>query len=148
MLVDELESFASDGALAKQEQQALNEYQVNAKKLSDVRALVASDLSKKISQQMQRLSLTGGQFKVALQASEKNANGLETVEFLVAGHAGVEPRPLSKVASGGELSRISLALHVTLALNSVNENQNVSKKQNASQKQKVNPSTQLVLGLI
>ncbi len=142
--MNELESFASDGALAKQEQQALNEYQVNAKKLSDVRALVASDLSKKISQQMQRLSLTGGQFKVALQASEKNANGLETVEFLVAGHAGVEPRPLSKVASGGELSRISLALHVTLALNSVNENQNVSKKQNASQKQNAPQNEQLV----
>ena len=40
---------------------------------------------------------------------------METVEFLVAGHAGVEPRPLNKVASGGELSRISLALHVTTA---------------------------------
>ena len=42
-------------------------------------------------------------------------NGLETVEFLVAGHAGIEPRALNKVASGGELSRISLALHVTTA---------------------------------
>ena len=64
---------------------------------------------------MQRLSLSGGQFSVSLTACEPSATGLETVEFLVAGHAGVEPRPLNKVASGGELSRISLALHVTTA---------------------------------
>jgi DNA repair protein RecN (Recombination protein N) len=64
---------------------------------------------------MQRLSLSGGKFEVALQACEASSHGLETVEFLVAGHAGVEPRPLNKVASGGELSRISLALHVTTA---------------------------------
>ncbi len=52
---------------------------------------------------------------VALNACEAASHGLETVEFLVAGHAGVEPRPLNKVTSGGELSRISLALHVTTA---------------------------------
>ena len=121
--MDELESFANDGALAKQEQQALNDYQISAKKLSKNRQLAAKDLSVKISKQMQRLSLAGGQFNVNLQASEPNANGLETVEFLVAGHAGVDPRPLNKVASGGELSRISLALHVTLAMGSLNNNQ-------------------------
>ena len=111
----ELESFANDGALAKQEAEALSAYQALAKQLSAKRQESAKILSLKISTEMQRLSLSGGQFSVALPACEPSATGLETVEFLVAGHAGVEPRPLNKVASGGELSRISLALHVTTA---------------------------------
>ncbi len=111
----ELESFANDGALAKQEAEALSAYQSSAKQLSTKRRESAKILSQKISSEMQRLSLSGGQFSVSLQTCEASANGLETVEFLVAGHAGVEPRPLNKVASGGELSRISLALHVTTA---------------------------------
>ena len=110
-----VESFANDGLLAKQEQEALSAYQTTAKTLSQQRAQAAKTLSQKISLEMQRLSLSGGQFSVALTTCEASANGLETVDFLVAGHAGVEPRPLSKVASGGELSRISLALHVTTA---------------------------------
>ena len=117
--ISELEGFANDGALAKQEAQALALYQVSAKQLSVNRQKYANILSQKISVEMQRLSLSGGKFDVALNACEASVNGLETVEFLVAGHAGVEPRPLNKVASGGELSRISLALHVTLALNSL-----------------------------
>ena len=111
----ELESFANDGALAKQETEALSVYQTSAKQLSTKRQASAKILSQNISNEMQRLSLSGGQFSVALQACEPSANGLETVEFLVAGHSGVEPRLLNKVASGGELSRISLALHVTTA---------------------------------
>ena len=111
----ELESFANDGALAKQEAEALTAYQVSAKELSANREKSAKTLSQKISAEMQRLSLSGGKFDVALSACEASSNGLETVEFLVAGHAGVEPRALNKVASGGELSRISLALHVTTA---------------------------------
>lgn len=111
----ELESFANDGALAKLEAEALEDYQTFAKQLSVNRHVAAKTLSQKISAEMQRLSFSGGQFLVALNACEASTNGLETVEFLVAGHAGVEPRPLNKVASGGELSRISLALHVTTA---------------------------------
>ncbi len=111
----ELEGFANDGALAKQEAEALTIYQTSAKQLSNKRFDAAKTLSQKISTEMQRLSLSGGKFDVALTACEATSNGLETVEFLVAGHAGVEPRALNKVASGGELSRISLALHVTTA---------------------------------
>jgi DNA repair protein RecN (Recombination protein N) len=111
----ELESFANDGALAKLESEALTTYQTGAKQLSAKRQMAANTLSQKISAEMQRLSLSGGKFDVALQACEASSNGLETVEFLVAGHTGVEPRALNKVASGGELSRISLALHVTTA---------------------------------
>ena len=111
----ELATFANDGELAKQVEAALTQYMESAKILSDARQQASQELGTKISEEMQRLSLSGGQFKVALEPCEPSTNGLEQALFLVAGHAGVEPRPLSKVASGGELSRISLALHVTTA---------------------------------
>ena len=111
----ELEAFTNDGALAKQAVIALDECNRLAKKLSAGRALAANTLSEKITAEMQRLSLSGGQFVVQLSPQALAANGLEQVEFLVAGHAGVAPKPLSKVASGGELSRISLAIRVVTA---------------------------------
>ncbi|SDK39368.1 DNA replication and repair protein RecN [Methylophilus rhizosphaerae] len=110
-----LEGFADDGALAKQVQAAWQAYQQAAKQLSAQRQQAAKTLSQTITAQMQALSLKGGQFAIALTPGEAAAHGLEQVEFLVAGHAGVEPRSLNKVASGGELSRISLALQVTTA---------------------------------
>lgn len=111
----ELESFADDGALAKQVQAAWQAYQKQATELSAARQQAAQALSETITAQMQALSLKGGRFAVNLTVGEPAAYGLEQVEFLVAGHAGVEPRLLNKVASGGELSRISLALQVTTA---------------------------------
>ena len=111
----ELELFANDGELAKQEAQALSLYMQLANKLSEGRQLAAAKLSKQISAEMQRLSLSGGKFDVALTPQAPSANGLEQVEFLVAGHAGVATRPLNKAASGGELSRISLAIRVVTA---------------------------------
>jgi DNA repair protein RecN (Recombination protein N) len=63
---------------------------------------------------MQQLGMAGGRFDVDLVAQDAPQSfGLESAEFLVAGHAGSTPRPLSKVASGGELSRIALAIAVT-----------------------------------
>lgn len=111
----ELEAFADDGVLAKQVEAAWQKYHQQASQLSVLRQQAASQLAKTITAQMQALSLKGGQFAVALTPGEPAIYGLEQVEFLVAGHAGVEPRPLNKVASGGELSRISLALQVTTA---------------------------------
>jgi len=111
----ELEGFASDGVLAKHEAEALEMYHDSAKKLSTSRSQSSIVLSDKISAEMQRLSLSGGQFQVSITPCEMSSNGLEQIEFLVSGHTGMEPRPLNKVASGGELSRISLALHVTTA---------------------------------
>jgi DNA repair protein RecN (Recombination protein N) len=86
-----------------------------AGKLSLSRTQAAKQLSGKISAEMQRLALKGGSFSAVLTQQEPAATGLEAVEFLVAGHAGVELRPLAKVASGGELSRISLAIRVVTA---------------------------------
>lgn len=111
----ELESFSNDGDLAKQAIAAQAAYQHLAQQLSEVRRQAASSLSDKITLEMQRLSLSGGKFEVALAPQEAASTGLESIEFLVAGHAGVSPRSLAKVASGGELSRISLAIRVTTA---------------------------------
>jgi len=111
----ELSNFADDGALAEQERLAFSEYKKLAETLSTGRAGAAAMLHQKITAEMQRLSLSGGQFSVALTPVAPSVNGLEQVEFLVAGHAGVAPRSLSKVASGGELSRISLAIRVVTA---------------------------------
>jgi DNA repair protein RecN (Recombination protein N) len=76
------------------------------------RTKAATDLGKQVSKAMQTLAMEGGQFSVAMHASPAASHGLDQVEFLVAGHAGSTPRPLAKVASGGELARISLALSV------------------------------------
>ena len=71
-------------------------------------------LARAITQAMQGLGMQGGQFEVALRpASQPAQSGLDEVEFLVAGHAGSTPRPVGKVASGGELSRMALAIAVT-----------------------------------
>jgi len=88
------------------------EYLAQAQALSAARRKAAIDLSKQVSQAMQTLAMEGGQFSVALSEAAPSAHGQDLVEFLVAGHTGTTPKPLAKVASGGELARISLALSV------------------------------------
>lgn len=87
-------------------------YRAIAQTLSAARQATASRLAGQVTAAMQTLSMEGGSFRIELAACKPSAHGLETVEFLVAGHAGVAHRPLSRVASGGELARISLALSV------------------------------------
>ena len=98
--------------LRKQEEKLKAAYMAEAQKLSATRARAAQLLGDAVTRAMQELNMTGGRFEVALNACEPAAYGLEQVEFLVAGHAGVAARPLAKVASGGELARISLAISV------------------------------------
>ncbi|AXA92849.1 DNA repair protein RecN [Massilia sp. YMA4] len=98
--------------LRKQEAKLKVEYMAVAGQLSATRAAAAKALGEAVTQAMQDLNMTGGRFEVALHPAEPSAKGLEQVEFMVAGHAGVLPRPLAKVASGGELARISLAISV------------------------------------
>ena len=94
----------------KQEEAA---YLKLAKQLSQKRSKAALDLGKLVTAAMQDLSMAGGQLEISLiPLSEGGSNGLEQIEFLVAGHAGSTPRSLAKVASGGELARISLAISV------------------------------------
>ena len=87
-------------------------YEVAAQALSAARTKAALDLSKLVSKAMQTLAMEGGQFSILLHSAQAASHGQDLVEFLVAGHAGSTPRPLAKVASGGELARISLALSV------------------------------------
>lgn len=88
-------------------------YLKHAKQLSQKRSKAAAELSKLVTDAMQDLSMAGGQLVIALSPlNEGGSNGLEQIEFLVAGHAGSTPRSLAKVASGGELARISLAISV------------------------------------
>ena len=88
------------------------DYEAAARTLSAARAKAATDLGKQVSKAMQTLAMEGGQFSIAMHAGPPASHGQDQVEFLVAGHAGSTPRPLAKVASGGELARISLALSV------------------------------------
>lgn len=107
-----LQAAADIDALRAQAQAAQAQYDAAAAKLTTARRKVAKDLGKQVTQAMQTLAMQGGKFEPTLAAAAPSAHGNEHVKFLVAGHAGTTPRPLAKVASGGELSRISLALSV------------------------------------
>jgi DNA repair protein RecN (Recombination protein N) len=103
-------------ALQAAEEAALTQYQKVAKQLGDTRHKAAAALSKQVTTAMHELALAGGRLDIQLQAvSEPRAHGLEDVCFLVASHPGLPPGPLGKVASGGELSRISLAIQTALS---------------------------------
>jgi DNA repair protein RecN (Recombination protein N) len=121
-LTTELDSITGDDQrieTIKQElQQAQDNYQKQAAKLSASRLKYAKQLNKLISQSMHELSMENGQFEMALSNSENsppNPNGLDNINFLVTTNPGQPLQPLGKVASGGELSRISLAIQVITA---------------------------------
>lgn len=101
-------------ALQAQCAQAEKKYSVLANDLSKKRGSAAPKLSSAITQAMQGLGMSGGSFFVQIEPSDKpTSTGIDEITFLVAAHAGSTPRPVAKVASGGELSRISLAIAVT-----------------------------------
>lgn len=98
-------------ALEQKEGEAREAYLGLARKLGVKRKQAAVDLSRRVTEGMQTLAMGAGRFEVALEERpEGGAQGLEQVEFRVASHPGAALRPLSKVASGGELSRLSLAI--------------------------------------
>ena len=99
-------------ALRVQEEKWCAAYTSAAQTLSQGRAKAAQALSAAVTAAMQELSMVGGRFSIALTACDPAAYGMEQVDFLVAGHAGVALRSLAKVASGGELARIALAISV------------------------------------
>jgi len=110
----ELEIASNLETLVREEQQARASYFDLAAKLGAGRKKAAAKLGKEVTQAMQQLAMAGGKFEVALNPypPEGSVHGAELVEFLVAANPGVEARALAKVASGGELSRISLAIQV------------------------------------
>ena len=112
--LQKLDAAADLDKLERAEKHALSSYNAEAQQVSKLRAKAAPALAKAISLAMQGLGMQGGVFDVALHALEQPAQyGTEQAEFLVAGHSGTTPRPVGRVASGGELSRIALAIAVT-----------------------------------
>ncbi len=113
----ELQALDAATDLAALEHAAIaagDNWSMAAQAVSALRKKAAPRLAGAVTQAMQQLGMAGGRFEVVLlPQSEPQAFGLETVELRVAGHGGSTPRPLAKVASGGELSRLALAIAAT-----------------------------------
>ena len=110
----QLDAAADLDKLQREADAAHSAFMQEAKQVSKARSATAPKLAHAITDAMQGLGMEGGQFVVQLDAlAQPQHCGLEEVVFLVAGHAGSTPRPVAKVASGGELSRIALAIAVS-----------------------------------
>jgi len=112
----ELELAVNPDALRREVAAAQAQYAAVAKKLSAKRRSAAEALGKTVTAAMQQLAMAGGRFAVKVSALEEpGPTGLDEIEFEVASHPSLPLRPLAKVASGGELSRISLAIQLVAA---------------------------------
>src|SRR5690606_17643872 len=104
--------------LRKEQTAALESYRSLAAQLTARRQTAGRALAKDITARMQTLGMSGGRFQVEitpLESAEPAPHGLDQVEFRVTANPGQPLRPLAKVASGGELSRLSLAVQVCCA---------------------------------
>jgi DNA repair protein RecN (Recombination protein N) len=111
-----LEAAADLDALERRVADAETAWRKLARQVSTQRRRAAPPLAASVTAAMQTLGMDGGRFEIAfIDEPQPQAHGLETVELRVAGHAGSTPRALAKVASGGELSRLALAIAVTAA---------------------------------
>lgn len=109
----ELDESADLAALETKVAAARKDYLAQAEKLSTGRQKAAAEMGKAVSEIMRQLALSSGRFEVALvPVADGAVYGLEQIEFRIGGLAGNEAKPMAKVASGGELSRISLAIQV------------------------------------
>ncbi len=98
--------------LIEKERLALAAFMDVAKKLTRSRQNAAKKFASDVTKSLQQLAMAGGKFAVEFSAREPSAHGLEACEFLVSAHEGQPLGPLAKIASGGELSRISLAIQM------------------------------------
>ncbi|HZF99334.1 MAG TPA: DNA repair protein RecN [Pseudoxanthomonas sp.] len=118
-IAGELEGLRSSGdrmlALAAEIQAAAASWQDAAERLGERRRKAAAELSKATTALIAELGMGGGRFEIAIESNDTlrpDPMGTERAEFLVSANAGQPPRALRKVASGGELSRVSLAIEV------------------------------------
>ena len=112
----QLDAAADLEGLEREAAAAEKKFRTEAERLSRQRKHAAPKLAAAVTLAMQQLGMAGGRFEVAVMPlDEPQSHGLDQVEFRVAGHAGSTPRALAKVASGGELSRLALAIAVTTA---------------------------------
>ncbi|WP_122745740.1 DNA repair protein RecN [Pseudomonas viridiflava] len=121
-LLDEIETLnANDESIERLEHEVqafARHYQEKARELSDLRHTSSTRLARAVEQEIHRLGMPGGRFQIELKTipgSEPHPHGLEHVELLVSANPGQPLKALAKVASGGELSRISLAIQVITA---------------------------------
>ena len=115
----ELELAVDPQALQREVDAAAQVYRAAAARLSERRAVAGRSLGGAVTKAMQQLAMAGGRFAVTLRALDSPAaGGLEEVEFEVSSHPSLPLRPLAKVASGGELSRISLAVQLVASKSS------------------------------
>ena len=109
-----LEASADLEQLEAAAKRAAADYEVEAQRVSALRVQAAPKLAGAVTADMQTLGMQGGVFQVALdRLTAPSAHGNEMVQFLVSAHAGSAPRAIDRVASGGELSRLALAIAVT-----------------------------------
>lgn len=101
-------------ALEKMQAELAALYEDLARRLSDRRAQAARRLSKQVESELKGLAMSGTQFQIALAQGMWTASGIDEISFLVAPNRGEDPKPLEKIASGGELSRIALALKTAI----------------------------------
>jgi DNA repair protein RecN (Recombination protein N) len=112
----ELDAATDLEALAEANRQGESDYRALAEQLSAVRLKAAGKLSHRIGAEMQQLAMAGARFEIGLcPLDTPSAHGLESIEYRVATNSGTRLQPLAKVASGGELSRISLAMQVAIS---------------------------------
>lgn len=119
--LDELQGDAYDvDALQARLEQARADYAFSADELSRKRQQTAASLSEQISQVMQQLGMSGGRFIIEVEADDMpSAHGSDRIRYLVSANPGQPPKTLARVASGGELSRISLAIQVIMSESSL-----------------------------
>ncbi|MDA9086562.1 DNA repair protein RecN [Methylophilaceae bacterium] len=110
--VDTLKIMLGDKDISSLVNEAKAAYDEVASKISDKRKSIALSLSKLITEKLNQLSFSNAIFKIELISSEPSVNGNESIQFLVSTFKGAELQPIQKVLSGGELSRISLAIRV------------------------------------
>lgn len=113
--IDEVENSAERrAALEKQRGEVAKEYEKSAEELSRLRSAAAAKLSKQVEGELKSLAMAGTRFQIVLSQGGWTAAGVDQIEFLVSPNRGEELKPLEKIASGGELSRIALALKTAL----------------------------------
>lgn len=114
--LQELGEGGNAESLRKLEEESHAACHAEARKLSSARRKSAAKLSEEVTKAMQTLAMAGGRFEVVFSTlPEVTSHGLENIDFHVAAHKGVEAHPLGKVASGGELSRLSLAVQTVVS---------------------------------
>ena len=112
----ELELSTDPQALEREVAAARARYQSAAGKLSAKRRAAAEALAKAVTAGMQQLAMAGGRFSISLrELDEPSSSGIEEIDFEMSSHPSLPLRPLAKVASGGELSRVSLAIQLVAA---------------------------------